>query len=175
MTHMSAPAPFPASTLDPPAAGDPAPDATLPAVPGGEPLTLSEIWADGPVLLYFYPKDATPGCTTEACDFRDNHAAFEADGCRVLGVSPDPPASHEKFVAKQELPFTLLSDESKTAARAYGVWVEKSMYGKRYLGVQRATFLIAPGGTVARAWPKVKVKGHAGAALAAVRELPAAG
>ena len=156
--------------IAPPAAGDPAPDGTLIAVPGGEPVTLSDSWADGPLVLYFYPKDATPGCTTEACDFRDRHAALRRAGATVLGVSPDPPGAHEKFIAKQELPFRLLCDENYALAAAFGVWVEKNMYGRKYWGVQRSTFLIAPGGTVAAAWPKVKVKGHAEAVLGAVRE-----
>ncbi|QDT17491.1 thioredoxin-dependent thiol peroxidase [Alienimonas californiensis] len=169
MPDETAPAP-----VAPPAVGDAAPDATLVATPGNEPLTLSEVWADGPVVLYFYPKDATPGCTTEACDFRDRDAALAEARATVLGVSPDPPASHEKFIAKQELPFRLLSDEDKAVATAYGVWVEKSMYGRKYMGVQRATFLIAEGGTIAAAWPKVKVKGHADAVLAALADLPSA-
>jgi len=157
----------------PPAAGDAAPDFTLVASPGETPLTLSDEWANGPVVLYFYPKDATPGCTTEACDFRDRDAAVAEAGATVIGVSPDPPASHEKFIAKQSLPFRLVSDEEHAAAEAYGVWVEKSMYGRKYMGVQRATFLIAQGGEIAAAWPKVKVKGHADAVLAALDELKA--
>ncbi len=168
-------APAAASPIDPssapPAVGDPAPDVTLIATPGGEPLTLSDLWADGPVALYFYPKDATPGCTTEACDFRDRHDALVTAGAAAVGVSPDPPASHEKFIAKQSLPFRLLSDEEHVAALAYGVWVEKSMYGRKYMGVQRSTFLIGTDGLIAAAWPKVKVKGHADAVLAAIAEL----
>lgn len=109
-------APAAASPIDPssapPAVGDPAPDVTLIATPGGEPLTLSDLWADGPVALYFYPKDATPGCTTEACDFRDRHDALVTAGAAAVGVSPDPPASHEKFIAKQSLPFRLLTMKS---------------------------------------------------------------
>ena len=159
----------PAAT--PPVVGDAAPDVTLPAVPGGESLTLSDVWVDGPVVLYFYPKDATPGCTTEACDFRDRHDAIRAAGATILGVSPDPPGSHEKFIAKQNLPFRLLCDEEHAAAEAYGVWVEKSTFGRKYWGVQRSTFLIAPGGAIAAAWPKVKVKGHADAVSGALREL----
>ncbi|MFH5802477.1 thioredoxin-dependent thiol peroxidase [Alienimonas sp. DA493] len=161
----------PAESVAPPQVGDAAPDVTLVVTPGGEPLTLSDVWADGPLVLYFYPKDATPGCTTEACDFRDRDAALAEAGATVLGVSPDPPASHEKFIAKQSLPFRLLSDEEKTAATAYGVWVEKSMYGRKYMGVQRATFLIGQDGKIAAAWPKVKVKGHADAVLEALAEL----
>ncbi|MEM9701890.1 MAG: thioredoxin-dependent thiol peroxidase [Planctomycetota bacterium] len=161
----------PAEPVAPPSAGDAAPDATLVATPGEDSLTLSEVWADGPVVLYFYPKDATPGCTTEACDFRDRDEAISKAGVTVLGVSPDPPKSHEKFIEKQSLPFQLLSDEDHSLCQAYGVWVEKSMYGKKYMGVQRATFLIAQGGKVAEAWPKVKVKGHADAVLEAIAAL----
>ena len=159
----------------PPTSGDPSPDLTLVAVTAddsdGTSRALSDVWRSGPVVLYFYPKDATPGCTTEACDFRDRIDALSGAGATVLGVSPDPPASHAKFIAKQSLPFGLLSDEDHAAAEAYGVWVEKNMYGRKYMGVQRATFLIAQGGTVAAAWPKVKVKGHAEEVLAAVRDL----
>ena len=165
--------PPPPCTAPLPAAGEPAPDLTLPAAPGGDPLTLSDVWASGPVVVYFYPKDATPGCTTEACDFRDRHAELRSLGCTVLGVSPDPPASHERFIGKQSIPFPLLCDEAKTAAVAYRVWREKKNFGRTYAGVQRATFLIARGGTVAAAWPKVRVKGHADAVFAAVRELAA--
>ena len=116
----------------PPAAGDSAPGITLPATPGGDPRTRSDAWADDPVVPDLDPQDATPGCTTVACDFRDRHADLLAPDRTVIGVSPDPPASHEKFAAKQDLPFTLLSDESHAAAEAYGVWVEKSVYGKNF-------------------------------------------
>ncbi|NNJ25963.1 thioredoxin-dependent thiol peroxidase [Alienimonas chondri] len=156
----------------PPTAGDAAPDGSCVVTPGDETLTLSEVWADGPLVLYFYPKDATPGCTTEACDFRDRTDEMTAAGVTVLGVSPDPPKSHQKFIDKQSLPFRLLSDEDHALSEAYGVWVEKSMYGRKYMGVQRSTFLIAQGGTVASAWPKVKVNGHVDAVLTAIEALP---
>ena len=163
----------PAETPAPPAVGTPAPDFTRPAlapgVQGETAVTLSDVLAGGnSVVLYFYPKDATPGCTTEACDFRDAHADLAGAGAAVLGVSPDPVASHAKFAAKHDLPFPLLADEDHAVAEAYGVWVEKSMYGKTYHGVRRATFLIAPDGTVNAAWPKVTVKGHVAAVRAAV-------
>jgi peroxiredoxin Q/BCP len=113
------------------------------------------------VVLYFYPKDATPGCTTEACDFRDNYKAFLKKGAVVLGVSPDSAASHEKFKAKHELPFPLLVDEDKAICSAYGVWKEKSMYGRTFMGVERSTFVIGPDGRVQSAVRKVSVAGHA--------------
>lgn len=123
------------------------------------------------VVLYFYPKDDTPGCTTEAKQFRDLAPEFEAQGAVVLGVSPDNTASHCKFIDKYSLNFRLLADVDHKAAEAYGVWAEKNMYGKKYWGVQRATFLIGPDGRVARVWPKVKPDGHAAEVLDAVKQL----
>jgi peroxiredoxin Q/BCP len=123
------------------------------------------------VVLFFYPKDDTPGCTLEAQEFRDAHPRFEAIDTVVLGVSPDGVASHRKFKAKFDLPFRLLADEGHQTAEAYGVWKEKSMYGRKYMGVERATFLIDPTGKVARSWRKVKVKGHAAEVLEAARAL----
>jgi thioredoxin-dependent peroxiredoxin len=114
------------------------------------------------VILYFYPKDNTPGCTTEACDFRDNAAAIDAKGAVVLGVSPDSVKSHDKFKAKFELPFSLIADEDHAIAEAYGVWQEKSMYGKKYMGISRSTFVIDGDGKIAEVHEKVKVKGHVG-------------
>jgi thioredoxin-dependent peroxiredoxin len=113
-----------------------------------------------PVILYFYPKDNTSGCTKQACDFRDTQPAIRKAGAVVLGVSPDSVASHEKFAAKFELPFTLLSDPDHAVAEKYGVWVEKSMYGRKYMGIERTTFLIDEKGKVAEIWSKVKVPGH---------------
>ncbi len=113
------------------------------------------------VVLYFYPKDDTSGCTTEACGFRDKVKTFESRGAVVLGVSPDGTAAHNKFIEKFKLPFLLLSDEDKKTCQAYGVWVEKSMYGRKYMGVQRATFVIGKDGRLEKIYPKVKPDGHA--------------
>ena len=123
-----------------------------------------------PYVLYFYPKDDTPGCTQEACDFRDAISAFKRAGAHVLGVSPDSVATHAKFSAKQRLPFTLLSDNSRELCNAYGAWVKKRLYGREYMGVERSTFVVGPTGLVRRVWRGVKVPGHAAAVLAAVRE-----
>lgn len=127
------------------------------------------------VVLYFYPRAHTPGCTTQACGIRDRRADYEAAGAVVLGVSPDEPAALRKFADKHGLDFTLLADPDHSVAEAYGTWVEKSMYGKRYMGVQRATFIIAPDGTIAKAFPKVSPKTHDDVVLSALAELsPAA-
>ncbi len=122
------------------------------------------------VVLYFYPKDMTPGCTTEANDFQANAAKFKKAGAVVLGASRDSQARHCKFREKEGLQFTLLSDEDGKLTESYGVWVEKSMYGRKYMGIARATFLIGPDGKVVQVWPKVKVKGHAEDVLAAIKE-----
>ena len=118
----------------------------------------------------FYPKDNTPGCTTEACDFRDNLARIEAMGVRVIGASPDSIASHEKFISKHELPFTLLSDADKTLAEPLGVWGEKKNYGKTYMGIIRSTFLVAGDGTIVEAWRNLRVKGHVDKVIAAIEK-----
>ena len=123
-----------------------------------------------PYVLYFYPKDDTPGCTQEACDFRDAISAFKRAGARVIGVSPDSVATHAKFTAKQRLPFTLLSDNSRVVCNTFGVWVKKRLYGREYMGVERSTFVVGPTGVVRRVWRGVRVPGHAAAVLAAVRE-----
>lgn len=125
------------------------------------------------VVLYFYPKDNTSGCTKEACGFRDQLPDFGAADAVVLGVSPDDEKSHGKFVDKYELPFTLLADPEHVALTQYGVWQEKSMYGRKYMGVVRTTYLIAPGGKVAKRWDKVKVNGHVQAVLDALTGLQA--
>ncbi|WP_337174719.1 thioredoxin-dependent thiol peroxidase [Paludisphaera sp.] len=149
--------------------GQQAPDFSLPDQDGDE-VKLSDL-KGSPVVLYFYPKDDTSGCTKQACAFRDGFPDFQAVGAVVLGVSPDSAASHAKFIAKHELPFTLLADVDKTVCEAYGVWKEKSMYGRKYMGVERTTYIIDREGNVARVFPKVKVPGHADAVLEAVRAL----
>ena len=123
------------------------------------------------VVLYFYPKDDTPGCTTEACGFRADLSKFKRAGAVVLGVSPDDEASHQKFIDKFDLPFDLLADTDKQIVTKYGVWQEKSNYGKKYMGVVRTTYLIDPKGKVAHRWDKVKVDGHVDAVLEKVKEL----
>jgi peroxiredoxin Q/BCP len=146
--------------------GSVAPDFTLPD-DGGNPLRLSSL-RGRKVVLYFYPKDDTPGCTAQACELRDALPRFEGVDAVVLGVSPDPVASHRKFRAKHGLNFPLLSDEDHAVAEAYGVWVEKSMYGSKYMGVERSTFLIGEDGRVLEAWRKVKPEGHAELVAAAL-------
>lgn len=141
-----------------PKVGQSAPAFSLPSADGT--VRLSQFKGRN-VVLYFYPRDNTPGCTQEACDFRDNPAAFQNPETVVLGISPDSVASHRKFAEKFDLPFLLLSDEDHLVAEKYGVWVEKKQYGRTYMGIQRATFLIDKRGKVAAAWPKVSVKGHA--------------
>lgn len=120
------------------------------------------------VVLYFYPKDNTPGCTVEACAFRDDYSHLTKAGAVVLGVSPDSEKSHQNFIAKFNLPFPLLVDTDHSLAEAYGAWGEKSLYGRKFLGIIRSTLLIAPDGSVAQAWPKVKVDGHSEDVLAAI-------
>jgi len=117
------------------------------------------------VVLYFYPKADTPGCTVEACEFRDGIAQFEKKGAAVVGISPDKPAAQAKFQQKYDLPFTLLADEDKAAAQAYGVWKEKNMYGRKVMGIERTTFVIGPDGRIEKIYSKVKAAGHAGQVL----------
>lgn len=142
-----------------PEIGTKAPTFDLPAFPEGR-IKLSQFKGKQNVVLYFYPKDDTPGCTTEACDFRDSITHFQTAETIVLGISPDPVESHQKFTAKFDLPFPLLSDVDHAVAEQYGVWVEKNMYGKKSMGIQRATFLIDKNGKIAAVWPRVKVDGH---------------
>jgi peroxiredoxin Q/BCP len=149
-----------------PSVGSKAPDFQLPDHTG-KTVSLSQL-AGKNVVLYFYPKDDTPGCTREACHFRDEHSALEKAGAVVLGVSPDGATSHQKFATKYSLPFTLLSDTEHKVADAYGVWGEKSLYGRKFIGLTRATFLIDPQGTVKHVWPKVKVDGHVAQVLSAL-------
>jgi len=143
--------------------GQPAPGFSLQADDGST-VSLSDL-AGGTVALYFYPKDDTTGCTAQACEFRDMKADYDAAGVRVIGVSPDSLKSHVRFRDKYGLPFTLLSDPDHTAAEAYGVWVEKFMYGKSYMGIERSTFVIGPDGVVTQALYKVKPSGHAASLL----------
>ena len=128
-------------------------------------------YAGTPVILYFYPKDDTPGCTTEACGFRDSAAAFKKLKAQVVGVSKDSVARHDKFKAKYKLNFPLVSDEDGKVCEKYGTWIEKSLYGRKYMGIDRATFLIDKTGTVARVWRKVKVAGHVEEVLQALKAL----
>ena len=151
--------------------GQKAPDFDLPT-DAGKNVKLSKLKGK-PVVVYFYPKDSTSGCTKEAQAFTALADEFAKAGVRVIGVSPDSVASHAKFRAKYDLAVDLAADEEKTAATAYGVWVEKSMYGRKYMGIDRSTFLIDAKGKIARAWRKVKVPGHAEEVLAAARELSA--
>jgi peroxiredoxin Q/BCP len=125
----------------------------------GEKLSLGDLKGKK-VILYFYPKDNTSGCTREACSFRDNITTMRRKGATVVGVSPDSVASHKKFSEKHDLPFDLLSDEKKEMAQKYGVWKEKSMYGKKYMGIERTTFIIDEKGKISHIFPKVKVDGH---------------
>jgi len=149
--------------------GDKAPDFTLPTDGGG---TLSLASQKGrKAVLYFYPKDDTSGCTKEAIGFRDALADFEAAGVAIIGASKDSVARHDKFKAKYELNFPLVSDEDGKLCEAYGVWVEKSMYGRKYMGIERATFLIGGDGKVARVWRKVKIPGHVEEVLETARSL----
>ena len=143
--------------------GDPAPDFTAPDDAGGE-FALAALRGKK-VILYFYPKDNTPGCAQEACDFRDLASAAEAKGTVVVGVSPDSPKSHAGFKAKHALPFALVADPDKEIVNKYGVWVEKKNYGRSYMGVARTTFVLDEQGAVARVFENVKVKGHANAVI----------
>ncbi|MFC4348286.1 thioredoxin-dependent thiol peroxidase [Kordiimonas lipolytica] len=149
--------------------GDKAPAFSLPA-DGGETLSLSD-FKGKKVVLYFYPKDSTPGCTTEAKDFSALISDFEAAGAVVLGMSKDSVRRHDNFIAKSELKVRLVSDEEGKTIEDYGVWVQKKLYGREYMGIERATFLIDGEGTIREVWHKVKVKGHAEAVLEAVKAI----
>ena len=151
------------------APGDKAPDFALPDDAGAR-ISLAS-FAGKKLVLYFYPKDDTSGCTKEAIDFNGLRGEFKKAGAAILGVSPDPVASHARFKAKHKLEFALASDESKGMLEAYGVWAEKSMYGRKYMGVERTTFLIGKDRQIAAVWNNVKVPGHAEAVLAAVKAL----
>jgi len=151
------------------AVGDKAPDFSLPAN-DGKTIALAD-YQGRALVLYFYPKDDTPGCTTEAKDFTALSGDFAAAGAAIIGVSKDKPAKHDKFIAKHELKVDLVSDEEGTLIEEYGVWVEKNMYGRKYMGIERATFLVDGDGTIQQIWRKVRVKGHAEAVLEAVKAL----
>lgn len=153
-----------------PSAGDTPPTIDLPT-DGNAHFSLADYKGKNHVVVYFYPKDATPGCSAEARDFRDLANGFAAANTVVVGISKDPVTTHDKFKAKQELNFSLASDQEGDVCERYGVWVEKNMYGKKYMGIQRATFLIGKDGSIRHAWPKVKVRGHAQEVLEAVQKL----
>ena len=152
------------------AEGDALPDLEL-TLPDGGPLRLGT-YIGAPFVLYFYPKDDTSGCTREAQDFSDRIEAFKGAGAALLGVSKDTPAKHRKFIEKYDLSVPLASDEDGTVIEALGSWVEKSMYGRKYMGIDRSTFLFDASGKLVRTWRKVKVPGHADDVLEAVRALP---
>ena len=149
--------------------GEKAPEFSM-ATDGGGTVSLTGLKGKK-VVLYFYPKDDTPGCTKEACAFRDAMPDFSGIDAEIIGVSKDPVAKHDKFKAKYDLPFTLASDEESDVCEKFGVWVEKNMYGRKYMGIERATFLIDGEGVVRNVWRKVKVPGHAEAVLEAVKAL----
>ena len=149
--------------------GDPAPDFTLPAS-GGQTVSLGD-FAGKQVVLYLYPRDDTPGCTKEAIGFTEHLDAFTSENTVILGLSRDTPAKHDKFIAKHDLKIALLSDEDASVIGAYGSWVEKNMYGKKSMGIERSTFLIDAEGKIAQVWRKVKVPGHVEEVLEAVRNL----
>jgi peroxiredoxin Q/BCP len=146
--------------------GDQAPDIRV-HTDTGEDFRLSDLKGKR-VVLYFYPKADTPGCTVEACEFRDGIQAFAKKDAAVVGISPDKPAAQAKFKTKYDLPFTLLADEDKSAAQAYAVWKEKNMYGKKVMGIERTTFVIGPDGRIEKIYSKVKAQGHAAEVLAAL-------
>lgn len=148
--------------------GKPAPSFTLPNQDGKE-VSLEE-YKGKHVVLYFYPKDMTPGCTTEACDFRDNHESFAELDAVIIGVSPDPVENHQRFIHKHDLPFLLLADENHEVAEAYDVWKLKKNFGKEYYGVERSTFIIDKDGKLQKEYLKVKVDGHVEEALQFIRE-----
>jgi thioredoxin-dependent peroxiredoxin len=139
---------------------------------GSDGMTYSAKTLKGtPFVLYFYPRDATPGCTTEACDFRDRHQVFAKHGVKVFGVSPDSLSSHEKFAAKQHLPFVLLSDENHAFAEKMSVWTKKTLYGRNFMGIERSTFLVGADGAIVKEWRRVRVSGHVTEVLAEARSL----
>jgi thioredoxin-dependent peroxiredoxin len=163
-------APAKAAPAAHPLEGKPAPDFELPDA-GGHPVRLRDLTSKGNLVIYFYPKDMTPGCTREACDFRDNLSRLKAAGAQVVGISADAPQSHEKFVAKYDLNFPLLSDPGKGVLKAYGVYKKKSLYGREFMGIERTTFVVDRQGKIRKVFPKVKVDGHSQEVLAALQRL----
>lgn len=159
-----------ASVAAHPLEGNPAPAFSLTAQNGAT-LSLKDLTAKGNLVLYFYPKDLTPGCTTQACDFRDHQAELRKAGAEVVGVSGDSASLHDRFIAKHELNFPLLSDPGNEVSKAFGIYVKKSLYGREYMGVERTTFIINRKGIIRRVFSKVKVKDHAEAVLDALRSL----
>ena len=153
--------------------GDKAPDFQLPDQNGNS-VKLSDLLGGQTLVLFFYPRADTPGCTTQACGVRDRKADYEKAGARVIGISPDEVKAVDKFAGKYDLDFTLLADADHAIAEKYGTWVEKSMYGKKYMGVQRATFIVGPDGKIAKVFPKVQPKKHDDLVLKALGELTAA-
>lgn len=137
----------------------------------GDNVSLADFAGEKYVVLYFYPKDATPGCTTQACDFRDSYEDFSKLNAVILGVSPDDEASHTKFIENKGLPFSLLVDDNHEVSEKYGVWTLKKNFGREYMGIERSTFLISPSGEVVKEWRKVKVKGHIDDALTTLQEI----
>lgn len=169
VAHKKAPASAPlAPSPRKPSVGDSVQDFAV-VLTGGKKSSLSSLAGPRGLVLYFYPKDNTPGCTIEACDFRDNKAHFAKAGYGLAGVSPDSPKSHSGFTAKKALNFPLISDENKELCMAFGVWAEKSMYGRKYMGVERTTFVLSPQLKVEAVYEKVKVTGHATSVLEAVK------
>lgn len=152
-----------------PVIGKMAPEFALPST-SGQTVTLRQYKGKKTVVLYFYPNDETPGCTKEACGFRDLGAQFEAAGAVILGISADPMESHLKFQSKHRLPFELLSDVDAATSKAYGVWKQKNLYGKKFMGIERTTFVIDKTGRIAQIYPKVKVEGHVADVLAFLTE-----
>jgi len=152
-----------------PVIGKPAPDFSLPSTTG-ENISLKQFKGKKTVVLYFYPKDETSGCTREACDFRDLAAEFERHNAVILGISTDSLESHQHFRDKQKLPFPLLSDEDTSVSKLFGVYKQKNLYGKKYMGIERTTFIIDKTGRIAQIYPKVKVEGHAADVLEFLRE-----
>ena len=149
-------------------AGRPAPDFTLPNQ-DGEPVSRAALIARGGLVIYFYPKDMTPGCTVEACGFRDGIGQIRALGAQIVGVSADPPAAHRRFIDKHALNFPLLSDPDHRMTTAYGVYKKKSLYGREYMGIERTTFIIGRDGIVKKVFPKVRVNGHVEEVIAALK------
>lgn len=153
-----------------PTEGEPAPAFSLPSQTSETPASLSD-FAGKIVVLYFYPADDTPGCTTESCEFRDLAAEYAASGAVILGISPDDVASHSKFATKYQLPFPLLADTDHAVAESYGVWKEKNNYGRKYMGIERTTFVIGKDGKIAKVFGRVRVDGHGDAVLNFVKGL----